>query len=176
MTRSKNMVSGKTAIGIVVCSYANGGGQAMALNPIGEYAWGTGEVGNKVSAYNPSNSLSSCTETNRILAAGNKSAHPAAWAAHEYSTEGTSAGDWCLPAAGIFTSYEQYRSEIKEGYDQVGGTMLIETDNRYSSSIAAWSTTERNSNFAYYGGNFDDTGLAEKSKSNKLYVFPVIEF
>ena len=43
--------------------------------------------------------------TEKIIAAGNKSKYPAAWAVHKYSTEGTSAGDWCLPAARIFTSY-----------------------------------------------------------------------
>lgn len=40
MTRSKNLISGKTPIGVVVCSYADGGGQALALDSIGKYVWG----------------------------------------------------------------------------------------------------------------------------------------
>ena len=94
---------GKTPIGVVV--YLGGsGGQALALGQFGPYYWGDDEVDiagltNYVSSSTASTDYASCANSKIIMAAGDKSTYPAVWAAHEYSTEGTKAGDWCLPAA-----------------------------------------------------------------------------
>ena len=106
---SVTVIAGKTPIGIVVYIDGTGGGQALALKSIGSYEWGgyltdISGLTNYNSESAASKDYDSCGNTAKIIAAGDKSTYPAAWAAHEYSTEGTSAGDWCLPAAGIFTS------------------------------------------------------------------------
>ena len=129
MTRSPNLVSGKTPIGVVVCSYADGGGQALALDSIGKYVWGDDrtdipELVNKVNGDFASTNLTSYKNTAIIAAAGDKNKYPAAWAAHEYSTEETSPGDWCLPAAGVLTSTGYNISIINKAFDLVGGTKI----------------------------------------------------
>ena len=106
MTVTSSKQSGKTPIGVVVCSYSGGGGQAMALKSLGKYQWSPEYVDistlpNYSSASSASKGYNSCGNSKKIMAAGNKSKYPAVWVANEYSTEGTSAGDWCLPAAGI---------------------------------------------------------------------------
>ena len=43
---------------------------------------------------------------------------------HSYSTEGTSAGDWCLPAAGILKSISENYQAIQNSLNLVGGDEL----------------------------------------------------
>ena len=103
------------------------------------------------------------------MAAGNKSKNPAVWAANEYKTEGTSAGDWCLPAAGIFTSYYNNRTTINLGFEKAGGTT-------FTTSTYAWSSSERNFD-AWYSRFSLSYGLNYTDKSNDNFeVRPVLEF
>ena len=174
MTVTSTTQSGKTPIGVVVCSYADGGGQAMALNSIGVYEWGGyGTDIETLPNLTPSKTnqdTMSCENTTKIISAGDKSTYPAAWAAYEYSTAGTQVGDWCLPAAGIFTSYYYNQDAINTGFSQVGGTQF--TKNTY-----AWSSSEdyyyraRCSDFNGYRG-----WASNRDKSDPLEVRPVIEF
>ena len=106
---SVSLDSSKTPIGVVVYVDGQGHGQVMALNSIGKYQWSSERVDiptltNFDTISDASQDLASCENTAKIIAAGDKSSYPAAWAAHEYKTEGTNVGDWCLPAAGILTS------------------------------------------------------------------------
>ena len=98
----------KTPIGVVVYLDGNGGGQVIALNSIGEYRWGFHtNISGLSDLSDPREAIKdfdSCGNSDKIMADGSSSWYPAVWAAHEYSTEGTKAGDWCLPAAGIFYS------------------------------------------------------------------------
>ena len=182
-TCSSDVVSGKTPIAVVVYIDGNGGGQAMALNSIGQYTWSCtwGECGTDVPSLPNylSNSLASqdfasCENSQIIMAAGDKSTYPAVWAANEYNTEGTSFGNWCLPAAGIFTSYYNNQEKINAGFDKVGGT-------KFTTSTWVWSSSE------YYGGNawysyfINSYGLEHGNNysSNKYQSYevrPVIEF
>ena len=82
MTVTSSKQSGKTPIGVVVCSYACGGGQAMALSSIGTYKWST--ESNKVSSLptyssytEASKDNNSCSNTSKIIAAGDKNKYPA---------------------------------------------------------------------------------------------------
>ena len=101
MTCSVTGIAGKTPIAVVVYKSDDGkGGQALALNSIGDYAWGgSGTDISGLTNYGSSSAASkdydSCGNTAKIIAAGDKSKYPAAWAAHEYKTAGTEAGDWC---------------------------------------------------------------------------------
>ena len=95
----------------------------MALKSVGNYYWSTEYVDisgltNYTSSSTAKNDFESCENSAKIMAAGNKSKYPAAWAAYNYTTTGTKVGDWCLPAAGIFTSYYNNQSVINTGFSR----------------------------------------------------------
>ena len=168
----------KAPIGVVVYVDGQGHGQVMALKSIGNYAWGgygtdISTLTNFDSTESASYDLNSCPNTEKILAAGDKSKYPAAWAAHEYKTEGTNAGDWCLPAAGIMTSIKNGMELINIGYGLVRGTK-IGTSSEY------WSSSENNSRHAWRSGFSGDSGLSYDGNSYYKYdgieVRPVLEF
>ena len=172
---SSNLILGKTPIGIVVYIDGTGGGQALALKSIGDYAWGgSGTDISGLTNYNSESAASkdydSCGNSKKIMAAGNKSKYPAVWAANEYKTEGTSAGDWCLPAAGIFTSYYNNQTAINLGFEKVGGTT-------FTDSTVAWSSSEYNYSNAWTSYFRNSYGLGWGSKgSASVEVRPVLEF
>ena len=172
-TCSIELDSSKTPIGVVVYDDGLGHGQVMALKSIGSYAWGgygtdIPTLSNYTSAEVAQNDIGSCANSAKIMAAGDKSKYPAVWAANEYSTEGTSAGDWCLPAAGIFTSYYNNRTAINLGFEKVGGTT-------FTTSTYAWSSSENYYNAwrSYFSRSY---GLHDRGKDLSLEVRPVIEF
>ena len=173
-TCSTNTVSGKTPIGIVIYISDEGCGQALALKSIGNYEWG--RSGTDISSL-PNHTrvtavldLDSCSNTAKIIAAGDKSKYPAAWAANEYKTEGTSAGDWCLPAAGIFTSYYDNQTAVNIGFERVNGT-------KFTTSTHAWSSSELDKNWAWYSDFSNAYGLSSHYKYSYFFeVRPVIEF
>ncbi len=174
-TCSADVVDGKTPIAVVVYKSGNCG-QAMALKSIGNYEWGgygtdISTLPNKTSAEAASKDYDSCGNSEKILAAGNKSTYPAVWAANEYKTEGTSAGDWCLPAAGIFTSYYNNQSVINTGFSRAGGT-------KFTTSTYAWSSSEYSSNNAWISGFYYSYGLPSyhNSKDFSFEVRPVLAF
>ena len=175
-TCSSDIVSGKTPIAIVVYLDGNGSGQAMALNSIGQYTWGgygrdISGLTNYSSSLAASQDFASCENSQIIMAAGDKSTYPAVWAANEYSTEGTSSGDWCLPAAGIFTSYYDNQEKINTGFDKAGGT-------KFTTSTYAWASSERRGLYAWVSSFIYSYGLASGNiaKYNSFEVRPVIEF
>ena len=178
-TCSDDVVSGKTPIGVVVYKDGKGAGQAMALKSIGRYKWGgygtdISGLTNYTSASSASQDVASCENSKKIMAAGDKNKYPAVWAANEYKTEGTSAGDWCLPAAGIFTSYYNNQTAINLGFEKVGGTT-------FTTSTYAWSSSEyRNdyawySNFSYSYGLYSNYG-SYSTKGSSREVRPVLAF
>ena len=104
-----------------------------------------------------------------MIAAGDKDTYPAAWAAHDYKTEGTSAGDWCLPAAGIFTFYYNNQDIINNAFNKVGGTP-IDINGIY------WSSTQDSFYFAWRTNFSASYRLAKYDKVNSGVIWPVIEF
>ena len=174
-TCSDDVVSGKTPIGVVVYKSDDGkGGQAMALKSISRYEWSSEDVDISTLPNYGSNSAASkdydsCGNTAKIIAAGDKSKYPAAWAANEYSTEGTSAGDWCLPAAGIFTSIYNNQSTINTGFSRANGT-------KFTSSTYAWSSSETSYYYAWDSDFTNSYGLRNVIKTNDYEVRPVVGF
>ena len=176
-TCSANTVSGKTPIAVVV--YKSGScGQALALKSIGDYEWGG--YGTDISGltnYSTQSAASkdydSCGNSKKIMAAGDKSKYPAVWAANEYKTEGTSAGDWCLPAAGIITSYYNNQTAINLGFDKAGGTTVTDSTSTWLSSeyYGYYGSNAWGSDFSIYG-----SGLNWYDKNDTNEVRPVIEF
>ena len=177
MTVTSSKQSGKTPIGVVVCSYSGGGGQAMALNSLsGTYAWGgygtdISSLTNYSSDSAASQDVASCENSAKIRAHGDSSIHPAVWAAYNYTITGTKVGDWCLPAAGIFTSYYNNQDAINSGFTKAGGT-------KFTSSTEAWSSSEDYYGRAWYSGFSNSYGLDGYNyyKSDSIEVRPVIGF
>ena len=178
-TCSLSLDSSKTPIGIVIYVDGQGHGQAMALKSIGQYTWGgygtdIQNLNNFDNFENAGNDFNSCSNTEKIIAAGNKSKYPAAWAAQEYKTLGTETGDWCLPAAGIFTSYYNNKQLVNSGIIKVGGSQ-IRTD------LPLWSSTENSAGGAWYS-DFSSKGLTGLTydyyytKDRNYEVRPVLEF
>ena len=171
-TCSANTVSGKTPIAIVVYISKDGCGQAMALKLVSICEWGDYNTDiptlpNYDTASAASKDYDSCGNTGKIIAAGDKNTYPAAWAAYEYSTEGTKAGEWCLPAAGIITSIYNNQDAINIGFSRAGGTQFAD----------GWSSSEIDSGYAWDSYFVYDYGLNENNfKGNSGHVFPVIEF
>ena len=179
-TCSPQNISGKTPIAVVVYKSSDGNcAQGMALKSIGKYEWGSGtdiSTLQNFTLYSAAQDLASCENTAKIIAAGDKSEYPAAWAAHEYKTVGTEAGDWCLPAAGIMTSIKDGMELINIGYGLVSGTKI-------GISSYFWSSSEYNSNFAWSSSFSYDYGLSYSlnygnhgSKYLSAEVRPVLEF
>ena len=165
----------KTAIGVVV--YIGSDGKKWAITPksIGSYEWGgygtdISGLTNYTSDSSASKDYDSCGNTAKIIAAGDKTTYPAAWAAHEYKTAGTEAGDWCLPAAGIFTSIYNNKSTINTGFSRAGGT-------KFTNSTYAWSSSEYD-NLGAWRSDFNGSyGLSLNDyKGDGSEVRPVIEF
>ncbi len=174
------VLPGKTPIGVVVYTNGAGRGQVMALKKIGDYIWGgrgtdIPGLNNFSSNSSASTDYQSYSNTVLITAAGDKNKYPAAWAAREYKTEGTNAGDWCLPAAGIMTSIKNNMSAINAGFVLAGGDQL-------GTSSYIWSSSEYDGNFVWhsYFSYYYDYGITNSdygvSKGNSLEVRPVLEF
>ena len=178
-TCSTQNISGKTPIAVVVYKSDDGKcAQAMALKSIGGYRWSLDHIDiptltNFTSAESASHDLNSCSNTEKLLAAGNKNNYSAAWMAHEYKTEGTNAGDWCLPAAGVFTSYYNNQQLVYIGMTNANGANIIGYN---------WSSSEYGSDYAWASNFTEDYGLsyhysyANNSKYNNIDVRPVLEF
>ncbi len=177
-TCSVSYDASKTPIGVVFYVDGQGHGQVMALKSIGSYKWGPTDVDiatltNFTDAESASYDLNSCPNTEKILAAGDKSTYPAAWAAHEYKTEGTNAGDWCLPAAGVFTSYYNNQQLVNLGITNAGGAQI-------GTGSYNWSSSETSSGYTWYSNFNNIYGLNYKyddsNKDGSYEVRPVLEF
>ena len=177
-TCSANKVSGKTPIAVVVYKSDDGNcGQALALKSLGRYEWGG--YGTDISTLpnlsksQASKDVASCENSAKIRAQGNSSTYPAVWAAYNYTTTGTKVGDWCLPAAGIFTSYYNNQDAINSGFTKAGGT-------KFTTGPLAWSSSEYYSYGAWLSDFGSSYGLGDSytygNKYNNYEVRPVIEF
>lgn len=177
MTVTSTTQSGKTPIGVVVCSYAGGGGQAIALKKLNYVQWASEEIdvsgltnhANSKAAYKET---SSCSNSQKIMDAGDASKFPAVWTAYNYSTSGTNIGDWCLPAAGTITSIFANMDLLNNSIKKVGGE-------QFSSSF--WSSSESILSRAWYFISYVNYGLSNysssaTSKKGRSYVRPVLEF
>ena len=176
-----SVIATKAPIGVVVYSDNAGHGQVMALKSIGSYTRGVNgtdlpTLQNYSSASDASKDFSSCENTLKIIADGDKETCAAPWAVQEYKTVGTSAGDWCLPAAGIFTSIYNNLSIINNAFNLTGGTQIgTGVDFHY------WSSSEYSTRGAWilyiqndFGIDWAPYGYIYEISSYE--VRPVLEF
>ena len=182
-TCASDVVSGKTPIAVVVYISSEGCGQAMVLDTIGSYTWGGyGIELDDISDYTESPStatspiidFASCENSKIIMNAGNKDIFPAVWAANEYSTEGTKAGDWCLPASGIMSIIYLNQTSVNLGFKRANGV-------EFTQDTYVWLSHAYNMYMSYFS-NFNAfkgisyAGLDYTRRDSHYDVRPVIEF
>ena len=184
-TNAANYNSSKTVLGVVVYVNSNGvGGQIMApwlldknsnrsSSGVGMY-WSTEytdvlELPNMTSTTLAEADFDSCGNTDKIVAAGNASTYPAAWATRKYAPTTETAGKWCLPAAGILRNIQKNWSAIGTAVNKVGGASNL--NNRW-----VWSSSEFSNYRAWNAGLVNSTmDYTYKYGSNECVV-PVLAF
>lgn len=178
----------KTPIGVVVYLDGNGGGQVIALNSIGEYKWGVYRDISGLSYLSEEKEaikdFDSCGNSDKIMAAGASSMYPAVWVAHEYSTEGTKAGDWCLPAAGIFNSFYNNIDIVNASLIRAGGSKFYSNYHIPPYTTEAWASSVVSYEKAWVSSFYelDDYGLKTNpydgwdKYEDVADVRPVLEF
>src|SRR5574344_1260823 len=169
MTVSDDLISGKTAIGVVFDATNR---YAVALTNASSYmTWGG--YGTDISGLENCTSSSTVTttcgtngksNTQTIIAQGGS--YPAASYCNSYSTAGTSAGDWWLPSLKDLNTIYTNKTAINAGLTKAGGTTL--TENWY------WSSTEYGSGYAW--GLTVSYGTGLDGKGNNFYVRAVAAF
>ena len=169
-TCSSDKVSGKLPIAVVAYKSSDGKcGQALAIKSAGQINWGFYGSSSNEGQFDDTTNLddyNSCKNTLEILKQQSHKKYLMASTAHNvYLTIGTSAGDWCLPAAGIFTSYNKNKEAINSGLEKAGGVI-------FTSDSRAWSSSDCNDCFMSHMNFGDSYGLG----CELLEIRPVIEF
>ncbi len=183
-----NHNSSKTVLGIVV-HVTDGGkhGQIMAPWPIDKdgnksnsavanVKWASkaedvAELASITSKEAASTDYDSCGNTDILISIGNDSAYPAAWATRKYAPTTETAGNWCLPAAGIFTNIYNNQDVVNNAIAKVNGVTG-------AMDCCTWSSTEFSDYSAWsmqfsYDYGIDIYGYG---KTADKIVRPVLEF
>ena len=183
----ENHDTSKTVLGIVV-HITDGGqhGQIMAPWPIDTNGnktssnsttlyWLTEDVDisslpNYTSREKAMKDYDSCGNTDKLVAAGNASVYPAAWAARKYAPTSATKGKWCLPAAGIMTNIYNNQNAIQTAISKVGGVSYP--------SCCTWSSSEYSSTNAWQSNLIYSYGLYNYlyDKYSSQFVRPVLAF
>ena len=169
MTCGENNYSDKTAIGVVFDATK---GLAIAKDEFTNFIWGA--VVEDVSGVQNSNSVSTSAadwqgfNNTKALYEADKSGvnYPAIKKVLTYSTEGTSQGQWYLPAAGELQAISLNKDTLNTALTKIGGTQM---------SGKYWSSSEQNSGngFLFTIGN-SASSAGRKISKNK--VKPIINF
>ena len=183
----ENHDTSKTVLGIVV-HITDGGqhGQIMAswwIDKSGNrssfgvgMAWGySNEDISSLPNYTSSDlalkDYDSCGNTDKIVAAGDDSTYPAAWATRKYAPTAETAGKWCLPAAGILMKIQNNQKAITTATSKVGGISNLYSYWMYSSSECSdrrvWLVSLSDSTYS------DSKDI---NKGDTSSIFPVLEF
>lgn len=143
-TCSSSLETGKIPIGVVVYLDGTGHGQAVALNDVNgafielyrddnyNYCYfyiynpfsGLPRIATKEEA---EQDFDSCGNTDRLLSTSSSRYLTVAKLVRSYTTEGTNAGDWCMPAAGILNEINKNSVEINNSLKLVGGSDISES-------------------------------------------------
>lgn len=182
-TCSANVISGKTALGVVVYINPDGvGGQVMSAWPIDENGnksnsesivyWSTQDVNipslpDYTSDLSATQDFDSCGNTNTLSANSDRTFYLAVQAARLYVANETT-GKWCLPAAGIMTSIYNNQSAVQAGIKKLGGIEFPD--------CCTWSSSENDNNRAWISNFSETNGLFAINKNDYHYVRPVMEF
>lgn len=181
-TTSKEKISGKTPIGIV---FDGQNRLAIALTEFKKIKWSS-EGRNDIPGLKNYTSASDISDYNgksntKIIIDQCGSKCEAAYKAYNYSTEGTSVGQWYLPSAGEMAKIYELNGLLNDALRKVSGTRVF--GNYPGDNISYWTSTESSKEFAkatepFYGKMDSDI------KSNPtttiggypMVVRPVIQF
>ena len=176
MSCTKTKEDGKTPIGIV--SYANGDTR-LAINLVhtekewGGYGTDISELTNNYSSDSLAKSdFSGKSNTSKIVRVlGSSSTSYAAGYCYNYTTAGTSKGQWYLPAAGeLYASIVTNYSAVNSGLSAAGGTAIQNAWDDWH-----WSSTGYGSHYAWLVSfSHGDTSIT--SRYGNSYVRCVLGF
>ena len=165
-------LSGKTAIGVII-NNTLGVLRAMALSdgfkPFGGSGIDIPGLTNYMTSANAITDIAGKENTNIIISAlGNSSDHATGYCAN-FTTAGTSVGDWHLGALGEFKMIVDNRATVNTSLTTVGGTLIVNvgTIRNYGSSTEYGS----NHNWTYissFGAYYED------AKTTNKYIRPII--
>ena len=111
----------------------------------------------------------SCGNTDKIVAAGDASTYPAAWATRKYAPTSETNGKWCLPAAGILRNIQKNQDAISTAVSKVGGASSL-------LNYWVWSSSEYACTWAW-GASLNSSSLGNYGKGSAYYfVLPVLAF
>ena len=151
---SEKRIGSKVPLGVIVYLNSYGGGQVMTPRPVMEsIVWAVGDKRQYDIKSLPNlddaglKDFESCLNTDKIVAEGDETFYPAAWAARNYVAPGAleTKGKWCLPAAGVLVSFYNNLSRINEGLKNIEGLPFGEVDvGGYfpTDTEHLWSSTE----------------------------------
>lgn len=166
-----NVVAGKIAIGVVFDSTNN---LAVALRDGGSKTWMPGyedipDLPNLTSTAIAIADWNGKNNTKAIInyCKANSKSCPAAEYANGFTTSGTAAGDWYLPALGELNAIYNGKAAINATMAKIGGTAL--TESYY------WSSSEYGSNHAWLQA-LSDGKMGNYYKYSTYYVRPVLAF
>ena len=134
----------------------------------GSFGVYTSTLPNYKSASSAATDYDSCGNTDKIVAAGDASTYPAAWATRKYAPTTETAGKWCLPAAGIMTNIRNNQTAIQNAISKVGGVEFP--------SCCTWSSSEHSNYGAWFSTLIYSYGLNYGMKKDLRSVRPVLEF
>ncbi len=171
LTTSTEVISGKTPIGVVFDEEKK---LAVALQGSSRIQWSTttfdiSDLTNFTSDIESKADWNGKNNTKMIInyCKANSKSCPAAEYANTYTSAGTSAGDWYLPAEGELNAIYNAKAKINTIMAQISGTALVENWHWSSSEYSTYSTWVEN---FYNGLTYSD------SKGNSYYVRPVINY
>lgn len=169
MSTSSSVISGKTPIGIVLDSEKK---LAIALNEV-QKAWSTEyfDITNLTNQSNAKTDWNGKSNTQTIISycKTNSKSCPAAEYANAYTTTGTSAGNWYLPAGAELNAIFENRDVLNTALDKVSKTKLDAGNNGYQ----YWSSSEVAANYAQMQSY---TSGYNQYKTVTNYVRPVINY
>ncbi len=168
MSCNANMVASKTPIGVV---FDTTNGLAIAKDEFANLAWGmSGDISGIQNYANSSTSMADWqgfknTKAMYDYEKSQNSYFPSMEKVLRYSTEGTSQGQWYLPAAGELKAISDNKDTLNTTLSKIGGTQM---------SGNYWTSSEQDSNNAWriiLGGS-----LSNEVKDNRGTAKPIINF
>ena len=126
------------------------------------------ELLNITTATQAESDYDSCGNTDKIVAAGDVSTYPAAWATRKYAPTTETAGKWCLPAAGVLHNIQTDWRVINTAAGKIGGANI--------SNGRVWSSSEVSVHEAWNAAIKDSVLDYDRKDSYFTCVLPVLEF
>ncbi len=181
MTTSNSVISGKTPIGVVFDGERR---RALALNEFVKIKWSTENFDiptltnypyytSKDKAY--MNDYDGKSNTKKIIdyCRANSKSCPAAEKAYSYSTTGTKAGDWYLPASAEIIAIANVSGRLNDTLKKIKGSEVFGISNGGSSGsitryFTYWASTESEESFAFHTGiNDKDYDIESKTSDSQ---------